>query len=63
MDQLEPNICTYWPANPAIDPKRLLLRLLFFINEDRTNFVSVGFYPSRDYQPLVEFGVVRIRWA
>ena len=21
--------------------------------------MSVGFYPARDYQPLVEFGVVR----
>jgi len=46
MEQLEPNsICTYWPANPAFDPKRVLLRRLFFINEDRTKYVSVGFYP------------------
>jgi len=33
MEQLEPtNICTYWPNNPAFNPKRLLLRRLFFIN-------------------------------
>ena len=49
MEELEPNICTYWPNNLAFDPKRVLLRLLFFINEDRTKYVSVGFYPVRDY--------------
>ena len=32
---------------------------LFFINEDRTKYVSVGFYPAREYVLLVEFGVVR----
>ena len=36
-----------------------MLRRLFFINGDRTKYVSVGFYPARDYLPLVEFGVVR----
>ena len=51
------NNCTYWPNNPAFDPKRVLLRRLFFINEDRTKYVSVGFYPARDYLPQVEFGV------
>ena len=45
------NMCTYWPANPAFDPKRFLLRRLFFINEDRTKYVSVGFYPTDDYLP------------
>jgi len=59
MEELEPNICTYWPNNPAFDPKRVLLRRLFFINEDRTKYVSVGFYPARDYLPQVEFGVLR----
>ena len=60
MEELEPtNICTYWPNNPAFYPKWVLLRRLFFINEDRTEYVSVGFYPARDYLPLVEFGVVR----
>jgi hypothetical protein len=60
VEGLEPtNICTYWPNNPAFDPKRVLLRRLFFINEDRTKYVSVGFYPARDYLPLVEFGVLR----
>ena len=59
MEELEPNICTYWPNNLAFDLKRVLLRRLFFINEDTTKYVSVGFYPARDYLPLVEFGVLR----
>ena len=60
MEDLEPkNICTYWPNNPAFYPKRALLRSLFFVNEDRTKYVSFGFYPARDYLPLVEFGLVR----
>ena len=59
MGQLESiNICTYCPVNPAFDPKRVLLRRLFFINENRTKYVSVGFYPALAYLPLVEFGVV-----
>jgi hypothetical protein len=37
----------------------LLLHRLFFINEDRTKYVSVGFYPAPDYLPLVEFGFLR----
>jgi hypothetical protein len=37
----------------------VLLRRLYFINEDRTKYVSVGFYPARDYLPQVEFGVLR----
>ena len=48
MEELEPNICTYWPNNLAFDPNWVLLRRLFFINEDRTKYVSVGFYPARD---------------
>jgi len=32
---------------------------MFFINDDKTNYVSVGYYPARDYQPLVEFGAIR----
>jgi hypothetical protein len=60
MEELEPtNICTYWPNNPAFDPKRVLLRRLFFINDVRTKYVSVGFYPASNYLPLFEFGVLR----
>ena len=43
----------------AFDPKRVLLRRVFFIDEDRTKYVSVGLYPARDYQPLVELGHVK----
>ena len=53
------DICPYWSASPAFDPQSVLLRRLFFINSDSTKYVSVGFYPARDYQPLVEFGAIR----
>ena len=47
-------------VTPAFaDPKRVLLRRVFFVDEDRTKYVSVGFYPTRDYQPQVEFGAVK----
>ena len=61
IEELEPttNICTYWTNNPAFDPKRVLLCRLFFINKDRTKYVSVDFHQARDYLPLVEFGVLR----
>ena len=53
MEELDPtNISTYWPNNPAFDPKRVLFRRLFFNNKDRTKYVSVGFYPACDYLPL-----------
>jgi len=51
------DICTYWPTNQAFDSKRFLLRRLF-IKDDMTEYVSVGFYPARDYQTLVEFGAI-----
>jgi len=53
------NIYTYWTNNPAFYPNRVLFLRLIFINEDRTKYVSVGFYPARDCLPLVEFGVIR----
>jgi len=63
MEQLLPAVSTdiypYWPASLAFDSQRVLLRRLFFINYDRTKYVSVGFYPARDYQPLVEFSAIR----
>jgi len=51
--------CTYWAANPAFDPQEILLRHLFIINEDRSKYVSVGFYTARDYTLLVEFGAIK----
>jgi len=35
---------------------RALVRRVFFIAEDKSKFVSLGFYPVRWYQPLAEFG-------
>jgi len=32
---------------------------MFFINEDKTKYVSVGYYPARGYQNLVEFCAIR----
>jgi len=52
-------ICNYWAVNPAFDPQRVLLRRLLFINGENNKYGSVGFYPARDYQPLVEFGTIR----
>jgi len=46
-------------VNPMFDRMRVLLRRLFFIDIDRTRYVSVGFYPSRDYEPLVQFRAVK----
>jgi len=34
-EQLPSDMCTYWPANPTFDPKRVLLRRMFFINEEK----------------------------
>jgi hypothetical protein len=51
------DICTYGAVNSAFGAQRVPLRRLFFINANKTKYVSVGFYPARDYLPLVEFGV------
>jgi len=45
--------------NLIFDPKRVLLRRLFFIDGDWTIYVFVGFYPYRDYQPFAEFRSVK----
>ena len=39
------------------DPNRVLLRRVFFLDPDKTRYISVGYYPSRNYQPLVEIGI------
>jgi len=38
------------------NPNRALLRRVFFVAEDKSKHVSVGYYPARGYQPLAEFG-------
>ena len=46
--------------SPDFDPNRELLQRVFFINEENTRYVSIGFYPVRNYQPLVAFGGSKI---
>jgi hypothetical protein len=49
--------CDYAEAiSPAFDPNRALLRRVFFIGSDITKYVSIGFYPTKNYQPMVELG-------
>ena len=46
--------------SPAPDTTRVLLRHVFFLNEEKSWYVSVGFYPANNYQVLAEFGGPRI---
>ena len=41
-------------VNPLFDPSRVLLRRVFFLDPENTKCISVGFYPSQNYQPLFE---------
>ena len=34
----------------------VLLRRVYFLNEEKSRYVSIGFYPSDNYQVLAEFG-------
>jgi hypothetical protein len=43
-------------VGPAFDSNRVLLRRLFFIREDKAKYVSVRYYPTKDYQPFMELG-------
>ena len=43
-------------SGPAFVHCRVLLRRVFFLNVEKSRYVSVGFYPPSEYQPLVEFG-------
>jgi hypothetical protein len=49
------NFETVW-ISPAPDTKKIVMRRLFFINTDKTKFLSVGFHASSAYLPLAEFG-------
>jgi hypothetical protein len=46
--------------SPAFDPNRALLRRVFFLNYNKNRYVSVAFYPSMGYMPMVEFGGSKI---
>jgi hypothetical protein len=42
--------------DPLELPERVLLRHVFFLNAEKSRYVSVGFYPARYYRVLTEFG-------
>jgi len=46
--------------SPEFDPNRVLRRRVF-INEEKTRYVSVGFYSAQNYQTLAEIGGLRIK--
>ena len=48
-------------VSPEFDPQRVLLRRVFFIDENKTRYISVGFYPTQNYRPMVEFGGSKIK--
>jgi len=48
-------------GSPTFDLHRVLLSRVFLLNDEKSTYVSVGFYPAHNYQPLVEFGGTRIQ--
>jgi len=52
----ELDTCLDMVSTVLANPNRAMLRRVFFIAEDKSNFVSVGYFPARGYQPLAEFG-------
>jgi len=49
-------------VNPTFDPNRVLLFASSSSMKKRTRYVSVGFYPARNYQHLVEFVGSKIKF-
>lgn len=57
------NICSLGieeGISPAFDQNRALLRRVFFLDDNKTRYVSIAFYPAMGYQPMVEFGGSKI---
>ena len=52
----ELDMCLDMVSTVLANPNRAMLRRVFFIAEDKSKFVSVGYFPARGYQPLAEFG-------
>jgi len=48
--------CTCLEGQLLFDPNNVLLRRVFFLDPEKTKYISVGFYPARNYQPMVEIG-------
>jgi hypothetical protein len=47
---------TQLPVDPSAVLTCVLLRRVFFLNVEKSRYVSVGFYPAHDYLLFVEFG-------
>jgi hypothetical protein len=43
----------------APSPETVLHRRIYFLNTDRTRFISIGYYPDRNYEPHIEIGGVK----
>ena len=52
----ELDTCLDIVSTALANPNRAMLRRVFFIAEDKSKFVSVGYYPALGSQPLAEFG-------
>jgi len=48
--------CIHLEGQLLIDPNKVLLRRVFFLDPKKTKYISVGFYPARNYQLMVEIG-------
>jgi hypothetical protein len=46
--------------DPLALPSRVPLRHVFFLNNEKSRYFSVGFYPARYYRVFMEFGGPRI---
>ena len=57
---MEPHIdkCNSYTESisPAFDPNRVLLCSVFFIGADKTRYISIAFYPTKNYQSTVRIG-------
>lgn len=43
----------------SCNPERVCLRRVYFLNKEHSKYLSLGFYPERNYLPCVEFGAPR----
>ena len=56
-DNASDQVTAYTEATSLLfDPNRVLLRRVFFMDHDKTRYMSVGFHPAKNYQPLFEIG-------
>jgi hypothetical protein len=51
------DVCSYSGfINPPFDPQKVLLHRIFFLDSDRTKYLSVGVHPAKGYDALLKFG-------